>query len=143
MRAIGKKSVQPLITTIIGVIGAGLMLPLTIRLFSLDNTYAKIFLSIFYLAWGATIIYNAFFLIILPRDIIILDEENKTVTIYLTRTRKKVLRLDDIQYINMRRPTIAYRRVVTHLLFETKSGEKVVARFITNGDGVIYTVLKK
>lgn len=141
MNVIGKKSLQPLITTIAGVIMAGIAIPLIINAtMNIEDGFIHIFLALFFGLLACIIIYNAYFFITLPKDIIILDEENKTVTVYVTRRKKKTFKTDEIKSVSLRRPTRSYRRIVAHIVFETNSGERAVARFITDPESVTFAL---
>lgn len=140
MKAIGKKSLQPLINTVLGIIIA-LAVPISIISTTNDvglNYY--IWMSVYCAVVAAIIVYHAYFLIVLPKDIIFLNGDTGEVTVYVTRRKKRSFNVNEIANIRRTRPTVTFWRMVANLTFVLSDGRKIRARFITDPDSVTFAL---
>jgi len=145
MKVIGKKSAQPAVSAICGLIFAAIATPLWIHTISAVSSFSGLMyaiLAIFYAILVWMIIYNGYFFITLPQNIIILNEESGEVTVYLSRNKKESFNVSDIKEVYKTRPVIFITRVTAHVMIETER-KRVRARFIVNPDGAIYALLNK
>lgn len=140
MTAIGKKSLQPLINTVLGTIIA-LAVPISIISTTDDmGLDYYIWMSVYCAVVAAIIIYHAYFLIVLPKDIIFLNSDTGEVTVYVTRRKKRSFNVNEIANIRRTRPTVTFWRMVANLTFVLSDGRKVRARFITDPDSVTFAL---
>lgn len=142
MTTIGKKSLTPLIITIVGIIIA-VIVPLSASSAIQDGGQRILWISVHCVAITAIVIYHAYFLITLPKNIILLNDETDEVTVFVSRWKKVSFNVREIKNLRRTRPTITFWRIVANLTFVLTDGRKIRARFITDPDGVAFALFRK
>lgn len=90
INVIGRKSLIPAVSTAGGIVFAAIAVQLTVNIFGAasGSFYVYPVFALFYAAIAYILIYNGYFLIALPRDIILLNEDNGDVTVILPAEKR-------------------------------------------------------